>query len=242
MFDKFNTLISDVKRRIRYDRITPSVQKLNTFLKNISDKTLAIFDRIAKQLAKKGVSANIISILGFVIGLFAINFLAMEQYGLALIFILLNRAFDVIDGAVARHSHSKGTDFGVFLDASLDYIFYAGVIFGFALANPAHALVAAFLLFAFSASASTMLAYAVIAYKSNSKDKLEFSQSPFYLGGLAQGFETLIALIMLCLLPWLFLPIASLLGVLCLFKTFSIIVTAYYNFAITAKPKNTSKK
>ena len=242
MFNKFNTLISDVKRRIKFDRISSGVRKLNSLLKKISTKMLTVFDRIAKFLAMKSVSANLISITGFVIGLFAINFLAMEQYGWALVFILLNRAFDVIDGAVARHSHSKGTEFGVFLDASLDYIFYAGVIFGFALANPAHALVAAFLLFAFSASSSTLLAYAVIAYKSNSKDKFEFSQSPFYLGGLAQGFEKLVALVALCLLPWLFLPIAFLLGVLCLFKACSIIVTAYYNFVIAIKPKNVSKK
>ena len=40
------------------------------------------------------------------------------------------RFFDALDGAIAKNN--KPSDFGVFLDTALDYIFYAGVIFGFA--------------------------------------------------------------------------------------------------------------
>ncbi len=192
------------------------------------------FNTIGKKMAKWGISANWVSIMGFMVGIFAINFLAMEMYFYALLCILGNRLFDALDGAIARHS--KVTDFGTFLDACLDYVFYAGVILGFALADPAqNALSACFLLFAFTASSCSLLAYAVVAYKNNKAKKLELNQSPFYLGGLAQGFETLIALVILCIMPELFMPIAILLGVLCLIKAMSVLVSAYYSFIIAKK-------
>ena len=89
--------------------------------------------------------------------------------------IVLNRLFDAVDGEIARHS--KVTEFGVFLDAALDYIFYTGVIFGFALANPwQNAVAASFLLFAFAASACAMLAYAVVAYKDKALSKVKLDK------------------------------------------------------------------
>ena len=86
-------------------------------------------------LGQIGISANVVSWTGFVIGIFAVNFIAMEMYGWALLAILLNRLSDGLDGAIARST--KVTDFGVFLDATLDYIFYGGVILLLPLANPA---------------------------------------------------------------------------------------------------------
>ena len=193
-------------------------------------------NQTGEKFAKAGISANVISISGFIIGLLAINFLAMNMYFWALVCILVNRVFDALDGAVARAT--KINDFGVFLDACLDYAFYAGVIFGFALANPyQNAVAASFLLFAFTASACAMLAYSVVAYKNRPSQKLDLDQSPFYLGGLAQGFETLVALVVLCIVPNWFLQIAVILGCWCLFKSLFVISTAYYNFVIAAKNK-----
>ncbi len=182
-------------------------------------------------LGQIGISANVVSWSGFAIGVFAINFIAMEMYGWALLAILLNRFCDGLDGAIARST--KVTDFGVFLDATLDYIFYGGVIFAFALANPAqNGLAAACMLFGFAAAGCAMLAYSVIAYKNHSDQQLNLDHSPFYLGGLAQGSETLVALMVLCLFPGWFPVMAILFGVLSLVKAFSLIVAAYYNFVI----------
>lgn len=191
-------------------------------------------EKLGRLVLKIGISANVVTIVGFIIGLLAINFLSLERYGMALLCILINRCFDALDGAMARNS--KVTEFGVFLDATLDYTFYAGVIFGFALANPPqNAIAATFLMFAFTAAACAMLAYAVIAYKNNSNEKLKIEQSPFYLGGVAQGFETLIALVILCIIPGWFLQIAIVLGCLCIVKTLTVITTAYYNFEIVGR-------
>ncbi len=182
-------------------------------------------------LGKIGISANVVSWSGFVIGVFAINFIAMEMYGWALIAILLNRICDGLDGAIARST--KVTDFGVFLDATLDYVFYGGVIFAFALADPAqNALSAACMLFGFASAGCAMLAYSVIAYKNHSEQQLNLDHSPFYLGGIAQGSETLLALILLCLFPSWFSVLGVALGILSLIKAFSLIVAAYYQFVI----------
>lgn len=189
--------------------------------------------RTAQQLAKRGISANFISICGFVIGMFALNFLAMQMYLWALICVLINRYGDALDGAVAK---IKGkTNFGVFLDACLDYVFYAAVIFGFALANPSdNAVSAAFLLFGFAASGCAMLSYAVVAYGKNGENT-DLKESPFYLGGLAQGAETLTAFVIMCIVPVWFAPIAVVLGCWCLIKSLLVVSTAYYNFVIAPK-------
>ena len=230
--------LKSMAKRAKIKLDTPKVQKMHQFCGRIChtavDNGSRLISAAAKYLHKLGISANMVSILGFVIGLLAINFLAMSNFASALICILLNRFCDALDGALARHT--QVTEFGIFLDATLDYVFYAGLIFGFALANPyENAVAATFLLFAFTSSACAMLAYAIVAYKNNSRQKLEITKSPFYLGGFAQGFETFVGMIILCLLPSAFLPIAIILGVLCFVKACSVVITAYYNFVIAQR-------
>ena len=216
--------------------------KSSEFCKNtkcVKDKWMKKIDIWGKELFKSGINANMVSIFGFVIGMMAINFLAMNMYFEALVCILVNRFCDVLDGAVAR---AEGiTTFGVFLDACLDFVFYAGVIFGFALADPyENATAACFLLFGFTASASAMLAYGIVSHNkdgNNSIKELNTLESPFYLGGIAQGFETVCAFVLLCIMPFAFLPIAIALGCWCLLKALVVISSAYYRLVILQKSK-----
>lgn len=234
MLSRLKSTVNNLKTKYEGSKAQTVWKHKKELCQRVAGVFSKIVDALAKKLVKMGVSANFVTITGFIIGIFAVNFLSLERYGYALLCILINRLFDALDGAIARNT--KVTDFGVFLDATLDYVFYAGVIFGFALANPfQNAVAASFLLFAFASSACAMLAYAVIAYKNNSSQKLELERSPFYLGGLAQGFETLVALVVLCIIPGWFLQIAIVLGTLCLVKAFSIMVTAYYNFVIAKR-------
>jgi phosphatidylglycerophosphate synthase len=106
------------------------------------------------------VSANQVSLAGFLIGMLALPLLAFGRYQWALAAILLNRLLDGLDGAVARDTGI--TDRGGFLDITLDFIFYAAVVLGFALADPANALAAATLLFAFMGTGSSFLAFAIM--------------------------------------------------------------------------------
>jgi len=216
-------------------------KKINSFFKICNkscQKASSVFYNLIQKLAKKmvkwGVSANAVTLVGFIIGLLAINFLAIESYGWALLCILLNRFSDILDGAVAKAG--KPTDFGLFFDATLDYMFYAGVIFGFALANPAqNAVAATFLMFGFISSACALLAYAIVAYQDKTVSRPHFNESPFYLGGLAQGFETFVTVVALCLVPRLFMPLAIILGIFCFIKAVSVVISAYYVFVISNK-------
>lgn len=192
-------------------------------------------DILAKEVHKSGISANMITIFGFVIGMMAINFLAMNMYFEALICILINRFCDILDGGVAKIAGV--TNFGIFLDACLDFIFYAGIIFGFALADPyENAVVASFFLFGYTASVAAMLAYGLVTKTSDIKNMV-ISDTPFYLGGVAQGFEILCAFILLCFMPFAFLPLAIALGAWCMIKTLIIVSSAYYQLVIMQKSK-----
>ena len=235
MLKKLKSMIIKLTENKFWQKMLKFLSFIKSVFEKILDKSNMLMAHLAKNLHKIGITANMVSIAGFIIGLLAINFLAMSNFFAALICILLNRLCDALDGALARHSQI--TDFGVFLDATLDYVFYAGIIFGFALENPAqNAVAATFLLFAFASSACAMLAYAVIDYKNKAKNRLDIAKSPFYLGGFAQGFETFIAMVVLCLIPSGFLFIAIILGILCFVKACSVVIAAYYNFVIAQRP------
>ena len=239
MFEKVKNLTNNQKFKSLSAKIKDIFINCRDLCKKLYHWFYQGIDKSGQSLHKIGVSANVVSVMGFVIGLSAINFLAMGMFGYALFCILLNRFFDALDGAIAKYAGVSA--FGVFLDAALDYIFYAGVILGFALANPAqNAVPAAFLMFGFMAAAATLLSYGVIAYRYNAPQQAEVKQSPFYLGGFAQGAEVIVAFIILCLVPGWFLPIAIILGCLSFVKALSVIATAYYNFVIA--PRKISKK
>lgn len=57
---------------------------------------------VAEWVDELGVSANQVTVAGFVIGALALPALAFEQYTLALVCIMINRVMDGLDGALAR--------------------------------------------------------------------------------------------------------------------------------------------
>jgi phosphatidylglycerophosphate synthase len=168
----------------------------------------------ARQLHRANVRADQITLLGFAVGLCALPLLAAEHYGAALAFILLNRIADGLDGALARLS--QPTDRGAFLDICFDFVFYASIPLGFALADPrVNALPAAVLLFGFMGTAASFLAYAAIAAKQGITSTRYPNKSIYYLGGLTEGTETLIVFVLCCLLPQWFAYIAWSFAALC---------------------------
>jgi phosphatidylglycerophosphate synthase len=183
-------------------------------------------DRMASRMAAKGIGANAITIGGLAIGLLAVPALALEAYLLALALILINRLADGLDGAVARRTGP--TDFGGFLDIVGDFLFYAAVVFGFALADPeANALAATFLVFAFVGTGSSFLAFAVLAAKRGIAGAAEGGPKAFYyLGGLTEGTETILLFVLACLFPGAFPVFAWVFGGLCLITTASRMIAA----------------
>ena len=172
----------------------------------------------AQRLQRTNISANTITWLGFFCGMTAVVLIAMQHYWLATVFIALNRIGDSMDGALARLNGP--TDKGAFLDITLDFIFYAGVVLGFALADPLHnALPAAVLLFSFFGTGCSFLAFAIMA----EKQKLASMDYPdkgfYYLGGLTEGTETIACFVLMCLFPQWFAVFAYIYAAMCTMTT-----------------------
>lgn len=200
---------------------------LDATLRPWIDPPLAV---AARQAIRLGLTADGATALGFVIGLGAVPLLAAEHYGPAAGLILLSRFFDGLDGAIARQT--RITDRGSFLDISLDIIWYALIVFAFALARPdANALAAAFLLLSFTGTGSTFLAFAVVTAKRGVTSDLRGAKSFCSLGGLTEGTETIAALVLACVFPDAFPWIAIIYGVMCLVTTGTRLAMGWTLFA-----------
>jgi len=160
----------------------------------------------AQLLAQWGVKADQITLFGFLLGVMVVPALAFQAYPLALLFLLLNRLADGLDGAVARIT--EPTDRGAFLDISCDFVFYALFPLGFALADPVNALPAAVLISSFVGTGSSFLAYAVIAAKRGETATAFPKKGLYYLGGLTEGFETILLFVSMCIFPMFFPQLA----------------------------------
>jgi phosphatidylglycerophosphate synthase len=185
-------------------------------------------DQISRRLVPSGISANAITLVGFAVGLLAVPCLALQWYGAALVAILLNRLADGLDGAIARRT--RLTDLGGYLDIVCDFVFYAAVPFGFALAQPENAVPAAFLIFSFAGTGSSFLAFAILAAKRNLTTEGQGRKSLYYLGGLTEGTETIALFIAICLFPAAFPALAYLFGALCWLTTITRMLSARRSF------------
>lgn len=186
--------------------------------------------RIGRFLADAQINANTVTVIGFSFTLGCFAALVLHFYILALILLLLSRFCDGIDGAIARHSPAGPTDFGGFLDIVTDMIFYSGFVFFFALGRPEMLLPAAFLLFSFMGTSSTFLTYAIMAEKHGLDDSTQDKKSFFYLEGLTEGTETIIAFALICLFPSQFPVIAIIFGLMCWATTYGRVRKATHDF------------
>ncbi len=185
-----------------------------------------VLETVAGFLGRRGIGADQVTIASFLIGLAAILCIVGRYYAPALILILLNRLGDGVDGVLAR-THGT-TDRGAFLDISLDFLFYSGVVLGFALADPErNSLAAAFLIFSFVGTGSSFLAYAIMAERRSIADCRLPDKGFYYLGGLAEGTETILFFVLFCLFPPFFPMLAWIFGFICLFGAAARIVYGY---------------
>jgi len=184
----------------------------------------------AARLAARGMTADQATLAGFGFGMIAAILIAFGFTTLAILPILLNRALDGVDGALARMSGP--TERGAFLDISLDFVFYAAIPLAFAAQAPEqNALAAAVLLAAFVATGTSFLAFAVMAEKRGLKSTAYPSKSFYYLGGLTEGTETILCFLAMCWWPQHFAVIAIIYAVLCMLTAVTRLVAGWKMFA-----------
>ena len=183
----------------------------------------------AALLHRWGISADGLTLAGFFLGMLCLPLLAMGHPLWALAAMALNRLADGLDGALARLG--TPTDRGAYLDIVCDFLFYASVPFGFAMANPTdNALPAATLLFAFMGTASSFLAFGVLAAKRGITNLAYPQKGFYYLGGLTESTETMAAFALMCLNPSWFASLAYGFSALCALTTVTRLVAGWNAF------------
>ena len=183
---------------------------------------------IGKGLARAGVTANQVTIAGAVIGISAGVAIGCRYYLLGLALVLLSRLLDGLDGAVARAT--RQSDFGGYLDIVSDFAFYVAVPLGFGFAVAANLPFALTLIASFTLTGISFLAYAVMAAKAGRETDAHGEKSFFYNTGLAEGTETIITFVLMCLLPQYFAAIASIYSAMCIVTVIQRSIAAKVDF------------
>jgi len=168
---------------------------------------------MGRAIARAGISANGVTIVGMMLGLAAGWAIAHQAFGWGLGLLLANRVLDGLDGAVARARELTG--FGGYLDIVADFVFYVAVPLGFGFAALENQWPAMVLVASFTLTGVSFLAFAAIAGQRGEKTSVHGKKSFFYSTGLAEGTETIVAFVLMCLLPEHFAAIALVYSGLC---------------------------
>ena len=188
-----------------------------------------VIDWGARRLHAMGCNADQVTLAGFGLGMVAALLIVLGLPLVAIVFLLVSRALDGLDGALARLCGT--TDRGAFLDISLDFVFYAAIPLAFAVADPSsNSLAAAVLLAAFTGTGSTFLAFAIIAEKRGLKSTAYPAKTIYYLGGLTEGTETILCFVAMCVWPQHFAAIAYGYAALCAITTVMRLAAGWQSF------------
>ncbi|PID62065.1 MAG: hypothetical protein CSB44_04825 [Gammaproteobacteria bacterium] len=182
--------------------------------------------RLAMRAEARGITANQITMAGFLVGMLSVPAIAFGMSLPALLLLALNRLADGIDGELARRQGA--TDAGAFLDITLDFIFYAAFPLGFAFMNPAaNALPAAVLVASFMGTGASFLAFALKA-EQRGIEHPDFGYKGFYyLDGLAEGSETILCFALMCLFPAAFAWLAWGFAAICVLTAINRLVGGF---------------
>lgn len=195
-------------------------------MRTLIDPPLNALGRI---IARAGLTADHITLIGLVLGLAAGVAIAMQAYWVGLGLVLASRLADGLDGAVARATHK--TDRGGYLDIVCDYAFYAAVPLGFAIADPtSNAVAACALLFSFYINGGSFLGFAILAEKHGMSTDRRGSKSLYFTGGLAEGTETIAVFVIACMMPAWFPALAYIFTVIVMLTAIARIIMAWQTF------------
>ena len=182
--------------------------------------------RVAGWIADTRISANMMTISGAGLALGAAFFVTQSNFAAALGFILLNRIFDGLDGAIARINGP--TEFGGYLDTICDYVFYLSIPIAFGLMHSVNQMPALLLIASFTLTAVSFLAFAAIIVRQTSDDGAHGPKAFIYSTGLMEGAETIAFFVLFCLFPGFFPTLAIVFAALCL-------LTVAQRFILAAK-------
>ena len=159
--------------------------------------TAAPLERVGGGLARLGVRADTLTVVGFAVGVGACVAAAAGAWLLALALWCGNRLLDGLDGVVARRI--EATDRGGFLDILADFAVYGGFVVGVAVARPEARLACAVLLLTYYLNGTAFLALSSLRERRRQQGSDERSLQ--FVAGLTESSETFIAYVAFCLAP-----------------------------------------
>lgn len=168
-------------------------------------------DRLAAVLDRPGVTPDRLTLAGLVLALASAVLAALELWPWALAGWLASRLLDGLDGPLARR-RGGGTEAGGFLDITADFAAYGAGVVGVALgvagvsdlsgggtAGTAEWLPFLLVLLAYYVNGAAFLAFSSAAERAGSR--LEDGRTFSFLGGLAEGTETIVVHSLWLLVP-----------------------------------------
>ncbi|GAA1108099.1 CDP-alcohol phosphatidyltransferase family protein [Arthrobacter flavus] len=191
-------------------------------------------NRVAAVLDVPWISPNRLTGMNLLLGLASAGFAAAQWWLPALAAWLLCRLADGLDGPLARRRASqrgavRDTGQGGFWDISADFIVYGATVIGVAIGATAGFgapwLPFLLVLFAYYINGSVFLAFSSIAEKNGRQ--LDDGRSLSFLGGLAEGAETVLVHSLWLLFPAFAWQVASVWAVLVMISAAQRIFAGY---------------
>ncbi|WP_218221851.1 CDP-alcohol phosphatidyltransferase family protein [Nesterenkonia sp. Act20] len=194
-------------------------------------------DTGARWLDKPWVTPNRLTALNLATGLASAGLAATQHWVPALLMWLLCRLADGLDGPLARRraqdsspGSSTGSAQGGFFDICADFVVYGATVIGVAIGASAafdvSLLPFMLVLFAYYINGAAFLAFSSIAEKEGRT--LDDGRSLSFLGGLAEGGETVLVHSLWLILPMFAGPIALVWGLLVCLSAAQRIVAGYH--------------
>jgi phosphatidylglycerophosphate synthase len=148
-----------------------------------------IFDVLSRVFIKLKISADSITVIGFIVGVGSGIAVGFGKFYLAILLLLISGLFDVIDGTVAR-MEGKTSPFGAYMDLVFDRLVESSVVLGFLLFFPEHSFIYAFFLVSMLFNFTTFLLAGALFVNEGSK-------SIHYDSGWAERTETFITFVLM---------------------------------------------
>jgi phosphatidylserine synthase len=161
-------------------------------------------DRVAAVLDRRWVSPDRLTVAGLALGLGSAATAAAGWWTAAVVLWLASRLADGLDGPLARRRRARGTvdaGAGGFLDITADFTVYGATAVGVAIGSGGPLWPFLLVLLAYYVNGAAFLAFSSIAERSGRT--IDDGRSLSFLGGLAEGAETVAVHTLWLVLPQL---------------------------------------
>ena len=164
---------------------------------------------ITRVVDRPGITPDGLTLTGLGLGLASALAAGLQLWAVALVLWLVSRVVDGVDGALARRRRADGrqssdSQAGGFLDITADFVVYGatvvGVAFGATAAFGAPWWPFLLVLLVYYVNGTAFLAFSSIAERTGRR--IDDGRSLSFLGGLAEGTETILVHALWLILPF----------------------------------------